>query len=179
MVKRISIGAVALLVVLVAVVLCVAATRPDTFRVERATRIKASPERIFALINDFQSWGAWSPYEKLDPRMTRRYSEPSSGKGAFYEWDGNGNVGAGRTKITETAPPSRIAMTLEMTRPFECHNTVEFRLQPEGEATNVTWAMQGPSTYVSKVAGLFINMDRMVGGQFEEGLANLKAVAEQ
>lgn len=170
-----------LIAVAVAVVafLVFAATRPDTFRIERATTIKAPPEKIFALINDFHGWRSWSPYESLDPAMKRTYSGAPSGKGTVYEWDGNRNVGKGRAEITDIAPPSKVTIKLDFIKPFEAHNVAEFTLQRNGEATKVTWAMFGPSPYMAKVMSIFFSMDRMVGGQFEEGLANLKTIAEK
>jgi carbon monoxide dehydrogenase subunit G len=166
-------------VVLLAAVLTLAATRPDSFRVQRAASIKAPPEKIFALINDFRSWGAWSPYEKKDPAMNRIHSGATSGKGAAYAWDGNKDIGQGRMEITDASPPSRVTIRLDFVRPFEAHNVVEFTLEPGGGATNVTWAMHGPSPYVAKLMGLFLNMDRMIGRDFEAGLANLKTIAEK
>lgn len=166
-------------VVLIAALLVFAATKPDTFRVQRATSIKAPPEKIFALINDFHSWGSWSPYEKLDPAMKRAYSGAASGKGTVYEWDGNRNVGKGRVEITDTSPPSKVTIKLDMVKPFEAHNIVEYTLEANGDSTNVTWAMDGQNTYIAKVMSLFFSMDSMVGGQFEEGLANLKTIAER
>ena len=175
MLKNLAIG----VVVLIAAVLLFAATRPDSIRVTRAASIKASPEQIFPLIADFNRWGAWSPYEKKDPAMKRTLGGASNGKGATYAWEGNQEVGQGRMEIAEATPPSRIAINLDFTKPFEAHNTVEFTLQPQGDATNVTWAMQGPSPYFTKVMGIFIDMDKMIGNDFEAGLANLKSVAER
>jgi len=177
--KRIAILAAILMVVPVLGVLAFATTKPDNFRIERATAIKAPPERIFAAIDDFRAWQGWSPYEKLDPEMKRSLSGAASGKGAVYEWDGNGKVGAGRMEIAEAAPPSRITINLDFTRPMESRNIVEFILVPKGEVTNVTWAMHGPSPYVTKVMTVFVDMDEMVGNDFEAGLANLKALAER
>ncbi|BAU47334.1 polyketide cyclase [Sulfurifustis variabilis] len=168
----------AIVVVLVAGVLAYAATRPDTFRVERTARVQAPPEKIFALISDLHRWESWSPYEKKDPAMRKTYSGAASGTGATFEWDGNGDVGKGRLSITDTSPPSRVAMRLEMLKPFEARNVVEFTIKPDGHATDVTWGMHGPMPYVSKVLSVFIDMDRMVGKDFEAGLASLKAVAE-
>lgn len=176
--KPVILGVAALFVVSLISVLAYAATKPDSFRVARSASIEAPPETVFALINDFHSWGAWSPYEKLDPEMTRRIGDPSGGEGATYEWDGNGNVGAGRMQITESTPASAVALTLDMSRPFECHNLVRFTLEPEGESTRVTWAMEGSNHYVGKIIQVFCSMDAMVGSQFEEGLASLKKVAE-
>lgn len=165
--------------VLIAGVLILAATRPDTFRVQRATSIKAPPEKIFAILNDFQKWGSWSPWEKKDPAMKRTFGATTSGKGAVYAWEGNKDVGQGRMEIAESVPPSRVAIKLDFEKPFEAHNLVEFRLEPKGDATNVTWAMQGDAPYFAKIIHVFINMDKMVGHDFEAGLANLKAVAEK
>ena len=166
------------IVVLVVAVLIYAATKPDTFRVQRATRINAPPEKIFALINDYHRWGSWSPYEKLDPDMKRTYSGAANGTGAVYEWEGNSKAGKGRMEIADSVPPSQVAIKLDFVKPFEAHNLVQFTLQPTGPSTDVTWAMQGPSPYMMKLMHVFINMDRMVGKDFETGLANLKAVAE-
>jgi carbon monoxide dehydrogenase subunit G len=169
---------VIVVVVLVAAVLVYAATRPDTLSVQRSTTIKAPPEKVFALINDFRRWGAWSPYEKKDPAMKRIISDPASGQGAAYEWDGNKDIGKGRMQITRSLPSSAITIQLDFVRPFEAHNVVEFTLEPRGDTTEVTWAMHGPSPYITKVMGVFFNMDRMIGKDFEAGLADLKAVAE-
>ena len=166
-------------IVLIAAVLIFAATKPDTFRVQRVASIKAPPEKIFALINDFNSWGAWSPWEKKDPTMKRTLGATTSGKGAVYAWEGNSEVGQGRMEITESSPPSRVAIQLDFVKPFETHNVVDFTLQPKGDATNVTWAMHGASPYVSKLMGIIFNMDKMIGRDFEDGLANLKAIAEK
>ena len=170
--------AIAILVVLVAI-LIFATTKPDNFRVERSTTIKAAPERVFALINDFQRWTSWSPYEKKDPGMKRTYSGAASGTGAIYEWDGDKNVGKGRMEITEATPSSRIVIKLDFLAPFEAHNTAEFTLQAQGDSTQVTWAMYGPANFISKLMSVFFSMDKMVGDDFAIGLANLKAAAEQ
>ena len=171
------------LIVVVVAVLAFAATRPDTFRVQRTVSIEAPPEKIFALINDLRSWGAWSPYEKKDPGMKRTYGATATGKGAVYEWDGNNEVGKGRMEIADVLPPSRVTIDLHFMRPFEARNTAEFTLEPKGDATNVTtnvtWALFGPQVFIGKVMSLFINMDRMIGNDFEAGLASLKAVAEK
>jgi hypothetical protein len=167
------------IVVLIAGVLILAATKPDTFRIQRAASIKAPSEGIFPLINDFRNWGAWSPWEKKDPAMRRKLGATASGKGAVYEWEGNKDVGQGRMEIAESVTPSRVAITLDFVKPFEAHNTVEFTLEPKGDSTNVTWAIQGKTPYFAKIIHVFLNMDSMVGKDFEAGLANLKAVAEK
>jgi uncharacterized protein YndB with AHSA1/START domain len=178
MVKTIAVITV-VIVVAVVVVLVLAATKPDTFRVERAATIKAPPEKIFALVNDLRSWGAWSPWEKKDPDMKRSFSGAQYGKGAVYAWDGDRNVGQGRMEITDTAAPSRIVIKLDFLKPFEGHNVAEFTMAPQGDATNVTWAMHGPSPFIGKIIHVFLNMDRMIGNDFEEGLSNLKSLAEK
>jgi uncharacterized protein YndB with AHSA1/START domain len=167
------------IVILVAAILVYAATKPDTFRVQRTASIKAPPEKIFPLINDFHSWGPWSPYEKKDPAMKRTYSGAANGKGAVYEWEGNSEVGKGSVEITETSPPSKVVIKLDMIKPMEGHNIVEFTLKPQGDVTDVTWAMNGSSPYLAKLMSIFINMDKMIGKDFEAGLANLKAIAEK
>jgi uncharacterized protein YndB with AHSA1/START domain len=166
-------------VVVIAAVLVLAATKPDSFRVERRASIKGPPEKIFGLINDFHNWRSWSPWEKMDPAMQRTYSGPESGKGSVYEWEGNNKVGKGRMEIIDAPPPSKVAIKLDFLKPFEAHNTAEFTLAPKGDATDVTWAMHGPSPFIAKVMSVFMSMDRMVGKDFEAGLANLKAAAEQ
>jgi uncharacterized protein YndB with AHSA1/START domain len=166
-------------VVLVAGILAYAATKPDVFRVQRATSIKAPPEKNFPFLNDLHKFGAWSPWEKKDPAMKRTFAGSESGKGAVYEWDGDKNVGQGRMEIVNTAPPSKVAIKLDFVRPFEAHNTVEFTLAPNGDSTDVTWAMQGPVPYVAKIMHVFVDMDSMVGKDFEAGLASLKTVAEK
>ncbi len=173
----------AAIVVVVAGILIYAATRPDTFRVQRSVTIKAPPDKIFALINDLHAWDAWSPYEKKDPAMKRAFSGAPGGKGAVYEWDGNKNVGKGRMEITETTPPGKILIKLDFIKPFEGHNTAEFTIEPKGDSTVVTWAMYGPCPYFAKVMGvvmgLFMNVEDMIGNDFVAGLANLKTVAEK
>ena len=158
--------------------LAVASQKPDIFRVERSTVINAPPENIFPHINELKRWAEWSPYEKKDPNMKRTFSGPPSGKGAAYAWDGNKNVGSGRMEITEAVPSSKVVMRLDFLKPFEAHNTAEFMLKPEGNATRLTWAMFGPATMMSKVMGTVMDMDKMVGGDFAVGLETLKKVVE-
>jgi hypothetical protein len=168
-----------IVIILIAALFGFVATRPDTFRVQRATSIKAAPEKIFALLNDFHSWGIWSPWEKMDPTMKKIHNGPANGKGVVYEWEGNNKVGKGRMEIMDTSPPSRITIKLDFFKPFEGHNIAEFTLAAKGGTTNVTWAMYGPSPYIARLMGLFFNMDNMIGKDFETGLANLKTVAEK
>ena len=166
-------------VVLLAGVLGYAATRPDTFSVQRSLAIKAPPEKIFPLIENFHRWSEWSPYEKLDPAMKRSFSGPDSGPGAAYAWDGSSEVGAGSMEILRTSVPNSIVIKLDFIRPITGHNTATFTLQNTGDTTTVTWTMDGPAPYISKLMGLFFNMDQMIGKDFETGLANLKRLAEQ
>jgi hypothetical protein len=168
-----------LIVVAIAIILILAAMKPDTFRIQRSITIAAPAEKIFPQLNDFQRWPTWSPYEHKDPNMKRSFSGPATGPGAIYAWDGDKNVGQGRIEITDMAPNQRLAFNLVMLKPFEAHNKGEFTLAPQGSGTVVTWAMYGRSPYLAKIMHLFFNMDRMVGGDFEAGLANLKAVAER
>jgi uncharacterized protein YndB with AHSA1/START domain len=171
-------GILILVALLIALVLVLAALKPDTFVVQRATRIKAAPEKIFAVINDFHHWGAWSPWEKLDPALQRTFSGSTSGKGSVYAWKGNNKVGEGRMEILESTPSSRIAIKLDFIKPFEAHNTAEFTLLSQGDETAINWAMRGATPFLGKIMHVFCNMDRMVGKDFEAGLANMKAIAE-
>jgi polyketide cyclase/dehydrase/lipid transport protein len=163
----------------VVIVLILAATKPDTLHVQRAITVKAPPEKIFALINDFHRWGSWSPYETKDPAMKRSYSGAASGKGAVYGWDGNNNVGSGRMEILDSSAPTEILIKLDFFKPFEGHNTAEFTMLPQGDATHLTWAMHGPAPLMSRLMQVFINLDNMIGKDFEIGLANLKRLTEQ
>jgi uncharacterized protein YndB with AHSA1/START domain len=165
--------------VLVAAVLGFALTKPDSFTVQRTVTIKAPPDKIFPLINDFHGWSSWSPWENVDPAMKRTHSGAATGQGAVYEWDGNSKVGKGRMEITEAAPPSKVTIKLDFLKPIEGHNIAEFTLEPQGDSTNVTWAMRGPSPFISKVFQVFISMDSMLGKEFETGLANMKSAAER
>jgi len=171
--------AVIALAVFVAALLIYAATKPDSFRIERSIVIKAPQERIFALIDDFHQWEAWSPWEKIDPALKRTYSGVAKGKGAVYAWEGNSNVGSGRMEIIDSTPPSKILLDLDFSAPFEAHNSVQFSLEPQGDAVKLTQAMYGPSPYMSKVMGIFFDMDKMVGEKNEEGLARIKVLAEK
>lgn len=163
----------------VVVVLALAATKPDVFTVQRTASIKAPPEKIFPLINDFKQWTAWSPYEKVDPGMKRTYGATTAGKGATYAWDGNKNVGSGSMEILDAPAPQKVTIKLDFTKPFEAHNIAEFTLVPAGDVTNVTWSMRGPTPFFGKIIHVFMDMDKMVGGSFAEGLGNLKAIAEK
>ena len=161
------------------IVLGLASAKPDTFSVRRSAIVQAPAEEIFLLVNNFHEWAKWSPWEKRDPAMKRDYSGAESGNGAVYAWDGNKNVGSGRMEILDASSPSKIAIKLDFFKPFEGHNMAEFTFVPEAAATNVIWVMHGPSSFVSKVMQVFMNLDKMIGRDFEAGLANLKTLTEK
>ena len=141
--------------------------------------MKAPPERIYPLIADFRAWAPWSPWEKKDPAMKRTFSGPDSGVGAAYGWEGDKNVGTGKMTILEATAPGKVVIKLEFLKPFEATNTAEFTLQPQGDSTAITWAMYGKSNFLSKLMCVFMSMEKMVGPDFEAGLAGLKALAEK
>ncbi|PKO34306.1 MAG: polyketide cyclase [Betaproteobacteria bacterium HGW-Betaproteobacteria-7] len=155
-----------------------AASRPDTFRIERSIRIAAPAAKIFPLLDDFHQWERWSPWEKPDPSLKRTFGGADSGKGATYAWVGNKKIGQGRMTIIESTPPSHLQIQIDFMLPFEAHNRVEFILQRQSDGTLLTHAMFGPSPFISRLLGIFVSMDKMIGGHFEEGLSNLKAIAE-
>jgi Polyketide cyclase / dehydrase and lipid transport len=155
-----------------------AASRPNTFRLERSIRIDVAPEVIFGHINDFKRWEAWSPWEKIDPTLARTYSGAASGKGAAYAWVGSGKVGTGRMEIIGSTPFSAIKIKLDFTAPFKASNITDFTLTRDGDMTKVVWAMSGPAPFISKLMGVVFNMDKLVGGDFEKGLAALKSATE-
>lgn len=174
MLAKIFIG----LAVIVVVSVVVVALRPSEFRVERAATISAPPPVVFAQVNDFRKWDAWSPYARRDPAMKKSFEGAPAGVGAIYRWSGNHEVGEGRTTIIESRPHDLIRIKLEFVRPFAATNTAEFTFRPEGERTAVTWSLAGRNNFMGKAVGLFMNMDRMVGGDFEKGLARMKSVVE-
>ena len=176
MLKTIAIAII--IALLIAAVLIYAATKPDSFRIERSATIKASPEKISAYLTDFKQWAVWSPWEEKDPAMKRTFSGTANGKGAIYGWEGNKNVGTGRMEILDVQP-QKVTIKLDFLAPFEAHNTAEYTMQPEGDSTKVTWAMFGPANYMSKVMTTVMSMEKMVGPDFEAGLAKLKAAAEK
>jgi len=149
----------------------------DTFRVERSTLIDAPASEIFPRIDDFHAWVDWSPYEKMDANLGKTFTGPAQGVGAAYAWVGK-KAGSGRMEIVQSIPASKVVIRLDFSKPFVAHNTAEFTLEPQAEGTKVTWAMHGPNTLMSKVMGLFFSMDKLVGPQFDEGLANLKRISE-
>ena len=171
---------VILIVVLVAVVavLALAATKSDHYHVERSATVGAAPAAVFAQVNDFRKWDAWSPWEKLDPAMKRTFTGPESGKDAAYAWTGNDKVGEGRMTIVESEPDARIGIRLEFLKPWTETCQAAFALAPEGDGTKVTWSMDGTRNYTAKVFCVFMDMDKMIGADFEKGLAQLKTAAE-
>lgn len=170
---------IAILVAVLIALLILAAARPSRFEVQRSLDIDAPPERLYPLLADFHQWSRWSPYEKLDPAMRRDFSGAEAGKGAVYAWEGNGKAGAGRMEILEAAPEHGIDIQLDFIRPFRANNRAAFAFTPAGAATRVTWSMQGAAPFMARLMGIFINMDQLIGKDFEQGLANLKTLAEQ
>jgi Polyketide cyclase / dehydrase and lipid transport len=164
----------------IAVILILAAMKPETFIVERSVTINATPEKITSLINDFHNWNVWSPWAKMDPAMKTTYSGAPSGVGSIYEWEGNSKVGKGRMEVLSTQS-AKTSIKLDFLKPFEGHNTADFVLQPEGPATTrVTWVMYGPLNFFpGKLMSVFTSMDNMIGDDFQRGLASLKAAAEK
>jgi uncharacterized protein YndB with AHSA1/START domain len=175
MVKKIILG----LLGAIALLLIYAASRPDSFRVERSVSIQAEPAKVYALLNDFHHFPSWSPWQSLDPAMKTTHSGAPSGPGAVYEWKGNDAVGAGRMEILKSVPNTSVTVQLDFIKPFEARNTSEYTVASAGGMTKVTWAMFGPSPYISKLMGVFVSMDSMIGKDFERGLTNLKSVAEK
>jgi|AGTN01.2.fsa_nt_gi Polyketide cyclase / dehydrase and lipid transport. len=170
--------AVSIVVALIGAFFAFVATRPDTFSVSRSIGIKAPPDKIFPHINDFHKWTAWSPFEKKDPNLKRTYSGAAEGVGSIYEWVGNDDVGSGRMEILETKPPNLVTIKLDFLKPFEGHNTAEFKIEPGREATDVTWKISGPVPFFAKILHLIFDMDKMIGPDFEAGLKSLKAISE-
>src|SRR5215470_708764 len=162
----------------VAVALVVVAWQPSTFRVARTTTISAPPEQVFAEVNDLHKWEAWSPWLKADPAAKTTYEGAPAGTGAAFRWSGNKDVGEGRMTITESRPNDLVRLRLDFMRPFAGTSIAEFRFVPDGNRTVVTWSMTGDKNFLAKAIHLVLDMDKMVGGKFDEGLAQMKAVAE-
>lgn len=175
MLKKIALGFLIAVVGFVAFV----ASRPSTLRVERSLTMSAPPEVAFALINDFHAWASWSPWEKLDPDMVRSHGGAPEGVGAVYSWHGNEEVGKGRMTITSSQPAEHVAIRLEFLEPWEATNQTTFELTPAGDGVTVSWAMTGESNFVAKAASVFMDMDAMIGEDFERGLSTMKQVAEE
>jgi len=152
--------------------------RPDEFRVTRSTTIAASPAAAFEQVNDFHKWDAWSPWAKLDPNMKKSYAGPESGQGSTYSWSGNDQVGEGKLTIAESHPSQHVKLDLEFIKPWQAKSNTEFMFTPEGNGTKVTWTMAGSNNFTGKAFGMLMNMDKMIGDDFDKGLAQLKAVSE-
>jgi len=167
------------LLVIIIGILGYAATRPSSFSVQRAVTIKAPPEKLFAMIDDFHAWPQWSPWARIDPAMKVTYSGPPSGVGAVYEWSGNSKVGSGRMEIMQTTPSTRVQIQLDFMAPMASHNMAVFTLTPRGDSTTVEWTMSGPLPYAAKLMTIFAPMDKMIGPDFERGLAAMRIVAER
>jgi len=178
MLKKILVGIGGAFALFLVVVLGVAVAKPDTFRIERKTTVAASPEAVYANIEDFRKWAAWSPWEKLDPKMRKVYGGPQRGTGSTYAWQGNDEVGEGKMTLTGATPARKVDIRLEFLKPFEATNRAEFTLAPAGPGTEVTWAMSGENKFVGKVFAVLVDMDAMLGADFEKGLAGLKRVSE-
>ena len=174
MARKILLGVAALIVVLVIVTLM----QPSTYRVERSITTNAPPENAFAQVNDFHLWNAWSPWEKMDPAMKKTFEGPSTGTGSKYAWAGNDQVGEGRMTIEKSEKPSKIDIKLEFLKPFESTSKTTFTFAPAGAGSKVTWAMEGENNFVGKFFCIFMNMDKMIGADFEKGLAAMKTAAE-
>jgi hypothetical protein len=174
MLKKISITLVTIIIIFLVIV----AMQPSDFRVTRSATIAAPAPAVFAQVNDFHKWDAWSPWAKLDPAMKKTHEGAPAGTGAIYTWSGNNDVGEGRMTLTESRPNDLIRIKLEFKKPFEATNTTEFAFKPDGNQTVVTWSMFGENNFMAKAFGMFMNMDKMVGGDFEKGLALMKSVVE-
>lgn len=174
MLKKILIALAAIIVI----ILIAAAFQPSDFTISRSTVINAAPAKAFAQVNDLHQWAAWDPFAKMDPAIKVTYAGPAAGEGATYAWTGNDKVGEGKMTITTSKPSSEVALRLDFEKPMKDTCTADFTFQPEGKGTHVTWTMTGQKAYPAKVMCLFTSMDKMVGGQFEKGLADMKAAAE-
>ncbi len=174
MFKKILIAVAVIVVVFVIIV----ALQPSEFRVARSATIAAPAPAVFAQVNDFHKWEAWNPWGKIDPTMKQNYEGAPLGSGAVYTWSGNNEVGEGRMTITESRPSELIRIKLEFFKPFAATNIAEFTFKPKGDQTAVTWSMNGKNNFMAKAIHLFMNMDKMIGGQFEKGLASMKSVVE-
>ncbi len=170
--------ALAAIVVVLVVFLAIVALLPSEFRVVRSGNIAAPATDVFAQVNDFHKWQAWSPWAKLDPTAKNTYAGAPAGKGAIFSWAGDRNVGEGSMTLLESRPNDLISIKLEFRKPFKATNTAEFSFKPDGNQTRVTWSMSGRKNFIVKAFSLFMSMDKMVGAQFEQGLANMKSVVE-
>jgi hypothetical protein len=174
MLKKILIG----LIVVVALVLIIASRQPDTYSISRSVVVEAPQAKVFAQVNDFHNWQSWSPWAAMDPSMKTTFEGPSKGVGAVYGWSGNSKVGEGKMAITESKPNSLVGIKLDFLKPMKDTSAVEFSFAPEGKGTKATWTMSGNMNLIAKTMCLFTSMDKMIGPDFERGLAQLKATSE-
>ncbi len=178
MIKKLILGLLALIVIGVVVLCVVVAMQPADFKITRSATFNAPPEKVFEQVNDFHKWEAWSPWAKIDPNMKTTYSGATSGKGAGYAWIGNDEVGEGKMTITESRPTDMVKIDLEFIKPFAAKNVTEFNIKPNGDKSDVTWTMTGTNNFMMKAFGLVMNMDKLVGGDFEKGLTQMKPIVE-
>jgi hypothetical protein len=178
MIKKVILGILAVIVIIVLGFCVIVAMQPNDFKVTRSATVNAPSDKIFEQVNDFHKWEAWSPWAKIDPTMKTTYSGPEAGPGAVYNWTGNDKVGEGKMTIAESRPSEHIKINLEFIKPFQQQCVTEFMFHPEGDKTNVTWTMTGSNNFVGKAFGLFMSMDKMVGGDFEKGLSQMKTAVE-
>ncbi|MBK7392002.1 MAG: SRPBCC family protein [Chloracidobacterium sp.] len=178
MIKKLILGLLALIFIGVVVLCVVVAMQPADFKITRSATFNAPPEKVFEQINDFHKWEAWSPWAKIDPNMKTTYSGPATGTGAGYAWAGNDEVGEGKMTITESRPSDTVKIDLEFIRPFAAKNVTDFSIKANGEKSDVTWTMTGTNNFMMKAFGLVMNMDKLVGGDFEKGLAQMKPIVE-
>ncbi len=178
MIKKILLYGVVVIVVIIAVLCVVVALQPAHYQVERSATINAPATVVFAQVNDFHKWQAWSPWAKMDPNMKQTYSGSPAGNGAVYSWVGNKDLGEGRMTITDSKPSEAIKIKLEFLKPFAATNATDFTFTPQGNQTNVKWTMSGDKNFISKAFTIFMNMDKMVGDDFEKGLAGMKKISE-
>lgn len=179
MIKKLLLGAVVVIVLLIAIFCAVVAMQPSHYQVERSATMNAPAAVVFAQVNDFHKWDAWSPWAKMDPNMKQNYEGAPAGNGAVYSWAGNSDVGEGRMTITESRPSDLIKIKLEFIKPFAATNATDFTFVPQGNQTSVKWTMSGDKNFITKAFTMFMNMDKMVGNDFEKGLAQMKTVAEK
>lgn len=178
MIKKVILGIVVVIIVIIVGFCAIVAMQPADYTVSRSTTVNAPPEKVFEQVNDFHKWEGWSPWAKLDPAMKTTYSGPESGAGASYAWTGNNEVGEGKMTIAESHPNQNVKIDLEFIKPFQATNVTEFTFKPDGDKTTVTWTMSGHNNFVGKAFGLMMNMDKTIGGDFEKGLAQMKTAAE-
>ena len=178
MLKKILLYGIVVIVLIIAIFCVVVAMQPTHYTVERSATINAPASVVFAQVNDFHKWQAWSPWENLDPNVKKEFSGAAAGNGAVYSWAGNNDVGEGKMTITDSRPSDLIKIKLEFVKPFTATNATDFTFTPQGNQTNVKWTMSGDNNFIAKAFSMFMNMDKMVGGDFEKGLAQMKTVSE-